>query len=961
MDEVIVSPYFLNTNTNMKYLFTLALLLGTTLVSFAQNKIGTVKGVISDTAGNRNLASATINILDGKDSSLVTFSRSRENGSFEIPKLDGGNYVLLVSYTGFNKIQRSFSISADKPVHDFGSIAMTSVNSLADVTVTASPVQIKGDTIEYNAGSFKVLKPNAVVEDLLKKLPGVEVDKNGTITANGQEVKRVLVDGKPFFSNDPKLATKNLQADMVNKVQVFEKKSDKSEFTGFDDGNSEPTINLTLKADKRVGVFGKLSAGYGTEKRYQANANLNSFKKGEQISFIGQANNINQQGFSLMDALSFSGGMGGASGGNIGRAVNMMSGGSGLNVAGPGGAGSTQGITGTQSAGLNYNNFKNSKLDFTSSYFFNGTHNLYDYNTRRETFLGDTSQVYYEPGKQKKDNYNHRLNLGLDWKIDSNNSIKITPTFTYQNTENRNSRTYQTFGEKGNMLLDGMSNTTSENSGYNFSTTALWRHKFAKKGRTFSVEGKVGRNQSDGTGTQYTRNSNLVGLSRKDTLDQRSTSDAVANSYSVNASYTEPLSRRSLIEINGYYNHSDNNNDRRTYNYNKNTAAYDLLDPRYSNLFDNDYNYAGAGLNYRENRTGWNYAFGATAQHAELTSLVKGKTDPVNQSFWNILPNAQLQISKNRYRNFRANYNGATSQPSVTQLQPVEDISDPLNITRGNPALKQSFRNNLRLSYNSFDPYTMKSFFVMASASNTVNAIVNVDSFFRNGGKLTTYKNANGVYSLSGNGNIGLPLKIFRTKANLSLTSGASYNQGMGYLTDSAKALRSNRITNLTLRQNVSVNYTYKELFDISLGGGINWSRARYTLQPTQNTNYFTYTTSFDFTVYLPAGFVLNSDLDYYANTGRAAGYNTHFTLWNASVSRSFLKNKKGDLKFSVYDILNQNTGVTRNTGTNSIEDISYNVLKQYFMLTFTYSLSKFGNIGGGAGAPRMMMMGAPR
>jgi hypothetical protein len=223
-------------------------------IALAQAKIGTVKGTVVDTAGKRPLASASINILDARDSSLITFARTKESGSFEITRLDAGNYLLLVSYTGFGKLQMPFAITAAKPLQDFGSLVVTSTATLADVVVTAAPIVVRGDTIEYNAASFKVNKPNAVVEDLLKKLPGVEVSADGTIKTNGQEVKRILVDGKQFFGNDPKLASKNLQVDMVNKVQVFDKKSDKSDFTGFDDGNSEPTINLTLKNDKRNGL-----------------------------------------------------------------------------------------------------------------------------------------------------------------------------------------------------------------------------------------------------------------------------------------------------------------------------------------------------------------------------------------------------------------------------------------------------------------------------------------------------------------------------------------------------------------------------------------------------------------------------------------------------------------------------------------------------------------------------------
>lgn len=931
----------------LKFYILAILLAAITFPGLSQSRPGIVKGIVTDTAGNKKLESATINVLDGKDSSLFTFGRSKEDGSFSIAKLNTGNYILLVSYTGFNKVQLPFSISNEKTEYDFGNIALTSANTLADVEVTAAPIVIRGDTIEYNAASFKVNKPNAVVEDLLKKLPGVEVDKDGNIKANGQDVKRILVDGKQFFANDPKLATKNLQADMVNKVQVFDKKSDKSEFTGFDDGNSEPTINLTLKNDKRTGIFGKVSAGGGTDEYYKANANVNQFKKGQQLSFIGQANNVNQQGFSLMDALSFSGGSGGG-----GR--NMMGGSSGINMGG--GSSSSQGITTTQAAGLNFNNFKNSKLEFTSSYFFNGTHLNNEYATRRESLVGDSIQLYTEPGSNTRDNYNHRLNLGLDWKIDSFNSIKITPTISYQSTSSGTNRIYSTVGPKGLVLTNGFSNTSSANEGYNLSATALWRHRFAKNGRTFSTELRAGKNESNGTGSQYTSNNLFLNGNnyRNDTLNQQNISNAVAGNYSLNVSYTEPVSRRSLLEFNGWYNHNGNNNNKTTYDYNKRTDLYDLVNEKLTNFFDNDYNYKGVGINYRENRNGWNYAVGTKLQHAELSSLLQGAKQPISQSFLNLLPNAQLQVSKNRYRNFRMNYTGSTSQPSISQLQPVEDISDPLNITVGNPDLKQSFNNNLRLSYNSFDPYTMKSFFANINGRQTFNSIVNSDSIGAFGGKKTTYYNANGVYNLSANVAIGLPVKLGTTKANLNFNTYAYYAHNVNLLNKV-----ENSINSLNLSEKVSVNYTFKELFDFSLGGGVNWNQARYSLQPTQNTNYISYSGSFDFNIFLPKGFTFASDVDYTANTGRANGYNTNFTLWNASFAKTFLKNNKGELRLSLNDILNQNTGISRNTNGNYVEDTRYTVLKRYVMLTFTYSLSRFGLMSERRG-PQIMMMGRP-
>lgn len=925
-------------------------------LSFAQGRIGMVKGLVTDSLSGKPLTSATINVLDAKDSSLISFSRSKENGSFEVGKLNVGDFILMISYTGFTKEIKLFSISTGEPLKDFGNIAMAGNSTLDGVVVLAPPVQIKGDTVEFNAGSFKVLKPNAVVEDLLKRLPGVEVDKDGNIKANGQDVKRVLVDGKEFFGTDPKLATRNLQADMVNKVQVFDRKSDQSQFTGFDDGNLEPTINLTLKEDKRNGVFGRVTGGAGTDSRYQGKANINKFKKGEQLSFIGQANNINQQGFSFMDALSFSGANLGGGGGGRGGIGNLGS--SGVTIQGLGNN-QQQGITATQAAGLNYNNFKSSKLDLTSSYFFNGTQLRNEFLTRRETAVADSFQIYQEPGTSGRNNYNHRFNIGLDWKIDSFNSIRITPSVTYQTTENFNVKTFSTSGIKGTLLSDGSNNTVSNSEGYNLNINALYRRKFSRAGRTFSTEIRLGNNQSEGDGSQLTVNNSYNGplAGRRDTLDQQNFTDAQTNNLGITARYTEPMSKRSLLEFSLFHNQSSSERDQRTFDYNKLTGNFDRPNERLTNLFDNDYFTTGSGLKFKENRDGWNYTVGADFQRAELKSIVQGKSEPISQTFYNILPNAQIQIGKNRYRNFRLFYNGNTQNPSVTQLQPIEDISDPLNIRVGNPNLKQSFTNAFRLNYNSFDPFTMKSFFLNGNIRQTFNAIVNSDSLFTNGARLTTFENVNGIFNANLNGNMGFPIKFGETKANLNLGTGVSYGINKNILND-----KVNDINTLNLSGRASATYLYKELFDVTLGGNINWNNVTYSVQSAQNTNYMSYGVDFDMNFFLPKGFTFGNTIAYTGNSGRAEGFNPNFTLWNAYIAKSILKNNRGEIRITAYDLLNQNTGLDRTSNGNFVQDTRYLVLKQYFIATFTYNLSKFGNIGAGRGqGPRMMMMGVPR
>lgn len=905
----------------------------------ARSQSGTVKGSIVDTSSKKVLPNATISVVTAKDSSLVSFARSNSEGAFTVSKLDVGSYLLMVSYTGFSTSTKPFEITATEFDINAGIIPMNSNTELEGVVVTAAPIVIRGDTIEYNAASFKT-KPNAVVEELLKKLPGVTVDKDGTIKSNGQEVKKIMVDGKEFFIGDPKLASKNLQADMVNKVQVYDKKSDKSEFTGFDDGTSEPTINLTLKADKRVGMFGKVYGGIGTKSRYDAGANINSFKKGEQVSLVSQFNNINKQGFGLNDYLNG----GGAFSGN------------------------GQGITTTNMAGLNYNNFKNKKLDFTSSYFFNNTKLKNEYNTLTQTTVTDrvtkvdSNQYKTQPGSIQRINNNHRINLGADWKIDSFNSIKITPVVTIQNTENDAHSDYVTKGEKGTIINDGFNTTHTTSNGYNINATAFLRHKFTTKGRTASLELKAGRNKSNSEGTQLGEvNSYTGGIKRSNIINRININDALSTSYSANASYTEPMSKRSILEFNAFHNRNNSNSDRETYDYNAATGKYDMLNVGLSNLFDNHFTNTGAGINYRENRKTWNYAFGAALQRTQLQSLLQGKTDPISQTFWNVLPNAQIQIKPNNYQNFRANYRGSNNQPSVSQLQPFIDSTDILNIRIGNPTLKQEFTNNLRVNYNIFDPYTQKSFFISVNASQTFNKIVNNDSLFSTGVRKTTYNNVSGVYNLNANMANGFPIKIAGIKANLNLNTNGSLSHNVNLLYNGQTTNDNhNKIDNYLLGEKVSLNYTYKELFDIALGAGLNWNRVTYSLQPTQNSNYFTQNYSLDNTWYIPNWFNVTNELDYTANTGRAAGFNPRIMMWNANIAKQVLKNKKGEIKISVYDLLNQNKGVERNTTSNYIQDQTYTVLKRYFMATFTYNLSSFGTSMPGGGM-RMMRMGGGR
>ncbi|HEX6180715.1 MAG TPA: carboxypeptidase regulatory-like domain-containing protein, partial [Chitinophagaceae bacterium] len=448
------------------------------LQTVAQNN-GHVKGQLMDTASRQPLANATITVMQAKDSSLVTFSRSNNSGAFDVRFLAKGNYRLLISHIGFRNYSKFFEITEEKKEIDLGFIAMGSNSAMLDevsVVQEKAPVTIKNDTIEFNAGSFKT-KPNAVVEDLLKKLPGVQVDKDGKIKANGEEVKKVLVDGKEFFGNDPKMATKNLPADIVDKVQVFERKSDQSQFTGFDDGNSEKTINLTVKPEKKHGLFGRVTAGAGNKERYQGNLNINQFKGQRQVSAIGMANNTNKQGFSFMDILNFQGGLGGPGGGGGGRVVMDMasSGGGSLPMQG---MGPTNSITTTWAGGLNFNDRWGSNLDVSGSYFYNRIQDRMEQKTTRDYVSPTNPFHYFKNSVTSRRNENHRVNVIADQKIDSFNSIRFTSSANVQQGLSLSNNSYSSEAAKGGLLNRGVSSNNNKSDGFSWNNSALWRHRF---------------------------------------------------------------------------------------------------------------------------------------------------------------------------------------------------------------------------------------------------------------------------------------------------------------------------------------------------------------------------------------------------------------------------------------------------------------------------------------------------
>lgn len=938
----------------MKHFYFLLLCLGAFISATAQ-KNGMVVGKLVDTAINKPIAGATVTVLDKKDSSLVSFTMTGNDGSFEIKGLAEGAYRLLITHINYHNNNKLFTITAADKNAALGNVAMNDLTkTMAEVEVTAEapPVTLLNDTIQYNAGSFKV-QPNANVEQLLKKLPGVKLEKDGTIKAQGEKVAKVLVDGKEFFGSDPKVATKNLPADAIDKVQVYDKQSDQAQLTGFEDGNYEKTINLKLKKDKKKGMFGKVNAGGGTKERYEGKFNVNSFKGARQFSAIGMGNNTNAEGFSFMDILNFTGElsrMQNNGGGNIN--INM----NGDQAAGMGmnGGASNSGINTAWAGGVNYNNIIGTKADLQSNYFYNRFNPRSESHIQRQNFLPGSFYYYNEDAFTNNLNNSHRLNANLLYELDTFNSLRIVPSFNYQQTDNRSQRNYKTMSATGQTTNDGFSNARTNNGGYNFRNDILWRKKFARKGRTFSLSLQTTLNESDGDGSLssinnfYNPNGSLL---RIDTLNQQSETEAALRGYTARAVYTEPVFKRSLLEASLSRSYSKSVSEKITQDYNKQSGKFDLHNNLLSNNYENVYAYTNAGLRLRTQKRKYNYAVGIAFQQADLKGkIISGTTDSLmKKTFTNLLPSARFQYNFTKFKSFSVNYTASTNQPSMSQLQPVPDNSNSLNIREGNPDLKQEFNHTIMGHLNLVSPFKNRNLFFFFNAQFTKNKITNYDVLDQFGVKRTKPVNVNGVYNIGGEISYSRPVRFL--KGTIELGSSARLARTKQFINTAG-----NNIKTFSFGPNIRLDMNPTNKLNIAVGAGVDRNRSTYSLQSALNNTYLSqdYNASVDWE--LPKRFFFSTDFNYIINSQRSAGFNYKVPLWNASISKQMLKFNRGELKFTVRDLLNKNIGISRSSNSNYIEDARVLTLRRFFSLSFTYSLNKVGlNSGGGGGGMRII------
>lgn len=922
----------------MRYIFTLLLGIGCLSSLHAQQL--TVTGRLIDTQDQSPVIGAAVSLISARDTTRTWGNFSDIEGNFSVNVPRSGNYILKVSYVGYQPIRKSIQVNENQ---NLGTISLrTDAKLLDEVTVAGKQIRAeqKGDTTQYNADAYKVNK-DATAEDLITKMPGFS-NQNGRIEAQGETVRRVTIDGQEFFGEDANAALKNLPAEIIEKVQVFDRLSDQSQFSGFNDGNTEKSINIVTRSGKNNGQFGKVFGGYGTDQTYSGGGNINYFKKARRISIIGLTNNVNIQNFASDDLL-----------GALGSTNTRGGGGGGRNWGGGGGGAQdflvnpTGGITRTHALGINYSDQLGKKAKISASYFLNDAATQTRVDLNRLLFLpNQLSQEYSETNLGERDNANHRFSARLEYNPTMRDQIIFSPRGSWQGNQTLTNLSGE--NQLNNQFLSSLQTLrSSDGRGWSTNTSLLYSHRMEKRGRTISTNLGVNVNSNLSEGTLLSEN-RFARLSEEELIDQISSNATRRNTYSLRTDYTEPLSEKAQLRIGYEGSWTLNSADRQTKDFEEATNGYTFLNRTLTNVFSSDYNLHRGSTSIRVN-SGTKFMMNANIS-VQTATLTGDQTFPVtfnlSRNFFNLLPSAFLRYNIDNAKNFRFFYRTNANAPSINQLQPVIDNSNPLQLRAGNQDLDQEYSHSGSLRYSATNIKKGTSFYANLNASIVLNNITNAtfiasrDTMIQGvllnrGSQLTSPVNYGNSWNIRSFTTYGFPVTAL--KSNLNVNGGLSYTMTPG-LTNGQENLAQNTTLNggMVLSSNIS------EYIDFSLSYQANYSLIQNSIRPDANNNFFTQNVTGKVNLQSKKGAIFQLESTSTTIRGLGEGFDRTFTLVNASVGQKFGKDKRAEAKLTTFDLLNQNNAIARQLTEAFVEDTRSLILQRYIMVTVTYFIRNF-------------------
>ena len=912
----------------MKRFFLLFTVLAlTSLAIMAQHSIQ------SNVFNRRNglaLEFSTVRLLNAKDSSFVQGTRTNESGTFIISKVKPGGYIIAISSVGYKNYYQN--VTVDKKDLILKNIQMSeNVHALGEVEVTGAAAQmvVKGDTTEYNATAFKTAQ-GAVVEELLKKMPGVEISSDGKITINGQEIKKIRVDGKKFFDGDAEMATKNIPAEMIDKVQVYDNKSDMAKLTGFEDNDTERIINLTTKANRKHGVFGNVTGGAGADidknLRYDGNAFINIMNGEAQTAITGGGNNTNTTRSGRGRA-----GMGNPNGG----------------------------ITSTQNLGINTNTSVNPQLKIGGDASLNHSQNESSTETNKTSYLKGDTLTNKSTSNSMVENYSANMRLEVEWKPDTLNTFVLQPTIGYNRafSGGDNNYNYYTNGVQSSV---GNSWNRSNSSSIDANLNLIYNHKFtSKKGRTLTANLQTGISQSNSESWSISNKQSGV-----DTTANNLYTTNLSNRLNMNlrVSFVEPLwNVRNLLETAVSLRTNNNVSDKNQYNKDIiGTGTNDIYvrdiaykpDSVYSSNFKSNFFNETLEMNYRYVAKDYNLMLGMKAEPSQTYSMKiydNGYTTPYSNEVLNLAPTGRFQYNFQKKKFVRIDYRGQSNQPTMNQMQTVKNNSNLMNVTLGNPTLNPEFNHNFRMFYSSFNDSTFSSFNAMINAQTTKDALT-TNSIYDVTGKQYNETVNSGAVPFNVFGNIMYNTPIIPKRLQFNTNTSLTYDQRYGYSKRGLSNINTDTVSTLPLgdlsdtrrysaSEALSLTFT-TDVLEIGARGNLRYSNTQNNMNTAISQTY-DWTAAGNIVLHLPYNINIATDLNYTTLQGYSTFDNKQL-IWNASMDKS-LFNNKAVVSLKMFDILHQQLNIRQTIGDNYIQySNSLKVLRSYFLLSFSYKINEF-------------------